>query len=66
MTKVEQIRKSVAELGDEEFWAFATWFDALQNERWDREMEADSKAGKLDKLTAEAMEDLKAGRTRPL
>jgi len=29
---------------------------------WNRQIEADSKAGKLDKLVAEAMDDYNAGR----
>jgi hypothetical protein len=66
MTKLEHIEKSVAELSYEEFWAFAAWFNQLPDERWDREMEADAKAGKLDKLIAEALEDHRAARTRPL
>ena len=33
---------------------------------WDRQIEADVKAGRLDHLWREAMEDIKAGRTKPL
>jgi len=36
------------------------------NRAWDRQIEADAKAGRLDHLWAEAMEDIKAGRTKPL
>ena len=66
MTKLDDIKQSIAALGYDEFWALATWFNELQNKRWDREMEADAKAGKLDRLIAEALEDHRAGRTRPL
>lgn len=33
---------------------------------WDRQIEADAKAGRLDPLWKEALEDVKAGRVKPL
>ncbi|MER8696526.1 hypothetical protein NKI77_26425 [Mesorhizobium opportunistum] len=66
MTKLEQIEKSVAELSPEELKAFAAWFEALQADMWDRQMEADAKAGRLDRLAEQALSDHRAGRTRPL
>ena len=36
------------------------------DDAWDRQIEADAKAGRLDGLWKEAMEDIKAGRTKPL
>ena len=38
----------------------------LEDDAWDRQIEADANAGKLDKLWAEALDDIKAGRTKPL
>lgn len=66
MTKLEQIEKSVAELSPDELKAFAAWFEALQADMWDRQMEADAKAGRLDRLAEQALSDHRAGRTRPL
>ncbi|MDG4882118.1 MAG: hypothetical protein E5X48_26455 [Mesorhizobium sp.] len=66
MTKLEQIEKSVAELNPEELKAFAAWFEALQADLWDKQIEADAKAGRLDKLADQALADHRAGRTRPL
>lgn len=66
MTKLEQIEKSVAELSPDELKAFATWFEALQADLWDKQIEADAKAGRLDKLAEQALADHRAGRTRPL
>ncbi|MEI8713953.1 hypothetical protein [Mesorhizobium sp. ISC11] len=66
MTKLEQIEKSVAELSPEELKAFAAWFEALQADMWDRQMEADAKAGRLNRLAEQALADHRAGRTRPL
>jgi len=66
MTKLEQIEKFVADLSPEELKAFAAWFEALQADMWDRQIEADAKAGRLDNLADQALTDHRAGRTRPL
>lgn len=66
MTKLEQIEKSVAELSPEEMKAFADWFAELQADLWDRQIEDDVKAGRLDELAEEALADHREGRTRPL
>ncbi|RWC06538.1 hypothetical protein [Mesorhizobium sp.] len=66
MSKLEQIEKSVAELSPEELKAFAAWFEVLKADMWDRQIEADAKAGRLDKLAEQALADHRAGRTRSL
>lgn len=66
MTKLEQIEKSVSELGPKEFEAFSAWFEALQAERWDRQIEADAASGKLDHLADKALADFRTGKTREL
>ncbi|MBZ9699338.1 MULTISPECIES: iron-containing alcohol dehydrogenase [unclassified Mesorhizobium] len=66
MTKLEQIEKSITELSPEELKAFAAWFEALQADLWDRQIETDVRAGRLDKLAEQALADHRAGRTRPL
>ncbi|MDX8526719.1 hypothetical protein RFM68_19660 [Mesorhizobium sp. MSK_1335] len=66
MTKLEQIEKSVAELSTEELRAFAAWFEALQADLWDKQIEADAKAGRLNKLVAEARAEIAAGKLRDL
>jgi hypothetical protein len=66
MTKLEQIEKSVAELPPEELKAFSKSFEEFQSEQWDRQIEADAKTGKLDKLIAEAKAEIAAGKVRPL
>jgi hypothetical protein len=66
MTKLEQIEKSIAALSDQELKELASWFEELRWQRWDRQIEDDSKAGRLDKLADEALADFNAGRTRPL
>ncbi|RUL97464.1 hypothetical protein [Rhizobium chutanense] len=66
MTKLEQIEKSVAELDKREFEAFSAWFESLQAERWDRQLETDAESGRLDHLAEKALADFRAGKTRRL
>ena len=66
MTKLEQIEKSVAELGSEELEAFSEWFEAFQAARWDRQIAEDTANGKLDSLTEKALAEFRTGKTHPL
>jgi hypothetical protein len=66
MTRLEQIEKSVAELSPAEMRKFARWFEEHQEAEWDRQIEADSKAGKLDGLANAALAAHRAGKTRSL
>ncbi|TIT20610.1 MAG: hypothetical protein E5W81_19255 [Mesorhizobium sp.] len=66
MTKLEEIKKSIVELSWEELKAFTVWFEALQGDLWDQQIEADAKAGRLDKLAEQALAEIRAGRIRPL
>lgn len=66
MTKLEQIEKSVAELSPAEKRRFARWFEEHQEAEWDRWIEADAKAGKLDGFIAEARAEIKTGKLTPL
>ncbi|MGB8368036.1 MAG: hypothetical protein ACLPYZ_01385 [Limisphaerales bacterium] len=42
---------------------FRAWFADYDMAQWDKQIERDSAAGKLDRLMEEAMEDYPAGRT---
>jgi hypothetical protein len=66
MTKLEQIEKSVAELSPDEFDRFSAWFEALQAQRWDRDLVEDAGKGVLDELAERALSDFRNNRTRPL
>ena len=66
MTKVEKLEREVQGLTGEELAAFRDWFAAFDAAMWDRQIEADAKAGRLDALADEALADHRAGRTRKL
>jgi hypothetical protein len=66
MTKVEKLEREVRGLTAEELATFREWFAVFDAEAWDRQIEADAKAGKLNALAEEALADHRAGRTRKL
>ncbi|TIV70263.1 MAG: hypothetical protein E5V89_15360 [Mesorhizobium sp.] len=66
MTKLEQIQALVTDLDPAEFKALAAWFEALQADLWAKRIEADAKAGRLDKLAEQALAEIQAGKLRPL
>lgn len=66
MNSVEQVENQVRALTEEELRAFRDWFAEYDAERWDRQIEADSKRGLLKTLIDRARADHEAGRSSPL
>lgn len=66
MTKIDDIKQAVSQLSPDELKAFRAWFEELQEQLWDEQIERDEKAGKLDRLAEKAVANLKAGRVRDL
>jgi hypothetical protein len=66
MTKLEQIEKTIAELSPQDVAKLQAWLEEYRAELWDRQIEADAKAGKLDKLAERALAHHRAGRTKRL
>ena len=64
MSELEEIEQRIRRLSSQELAQFRAWFAEFDHALWDRQIEQDSKAGKLDKLAAEALADYKAGKTR--
>ena len=56
MTTVEELERAVDALTREEYSRFRRWFLDRDWEKWDWEIEEDSKAGRLDFLVREAAE----------
>ena len=62
MTKIEQLEHDVKKLTEDELSAFRQWFMNFDAEAWDRQIENDLRAGKLDRLAQKALADYKAGK----
>jgi hypothetical protein len=67
MSSVAEIIEAVKRLDEHQKGEFLQKLaDVDFDDAWDRQVETDAKAGRLDRLWAEAMDDIKAGRTKPL
>jgi hypothetical protein len=66
MAQVDDLARAVRKLPPEDLEAFRRWILAFDAELWHHQFEEDVKSGKLDGLAEEALDDLGAGRTRPL
>ena len=64
MNTLEHFEQQVLQLSSEDLAKFRVWFLELDHQLWDKEIEADARAGKLDHLINEARVELKAGKTR--
>jgi len=66
MTTVEQIEAAILQLPSDDFRRLADWLQEQAERRWDEQIEADVRAGKLDALADEAIAQYKAGQFRTL
>ena len=66
MTGVKDIESAVAQLSAEELAAFRAWFADFDPSEWDAKFEQDVPSGRLDALAAEALGDLRHGRSTAL
>jgi hypothetical protein len=66
MTKLEKLEREIESLPPQDVHALGEWLDELREQLWDKQIERDAHAGKLDRLIAEARADIAAGRVKPL
>jgi hypothetical protein len=66
MSSLPEIEKAIQQLAPDQLTAFRAWFADFDAEQWDRQIEQDVKAGRIDALAAEALADLREGRTTDL
>ncbi len=63
MGDVEKLERQIKDLSPEELAAFRKWFLAYDWDVWDRQLEQDVAAGKLDALAEKALQDHAAGKS---
>jgi predicted esterase len=66
MTTVAEITGAVKRLPQRDLARFRKWFAEYDATVWDRQLESDAAAGKLDALIREAQRDHRRGRTKEL
>jgi hypothetical protein len=54
MSELEEIEQRIRKLRPDDLAKFRAWFIEFDHLLWDRQIAADSNAGKLDKLAADA------------
>jgi hypothetical protein len=59
MSTVQEIERAIEKLSDKEIGEIREWL-------WDRDIERDAEAGRLDKFAQEALREHRAGKTRKL
>lgn len=64
--EVALLEERILKLDHNSFSRLRDWFVELDNERWDKQLEADSNSGKLDFLINSALAEHKAGKTTDL
>ena len=66
MTTVADLQKAILSLSDSEYAELRNWLIYEDSERWDRELEEDAKAGRLDALAASIFKAKEEGNLTPL
>ncbi len=62
MMNLKGLKQAIQQLLEEEFKTFAEWFDDFRAEVWNRQIKADVRAGKLNKLAEQALSDFRKGK----
>lgn len=66
MTTIHEIEQAIRSLEPKDIATLRDWFAAFDAEVWDRQLEQDVAAGRLDRFAQEALRDLDEGRCRDL
>ena len=63
---VEELESVVSRLSADELARFSEWFEGFLADQWDRKIEQDVLAGRLDSIAKRSVEHFEAGRCTPL
>lgn len=66
MSKLDKLKAEIASLSNEEVAELFRWLSEKEWERWDKEIDADSQAGKLDFLVREGRDGKAKGNLKDL
>ena len=61
MSKIDELKADIERLSSEELAELFRWLSEKEWESWDKEIEADSQAGRLDFLVREARKEKAKG-----
>ena len=66
MSTVEEITAAIEQLSPDDVARVRDWLVEFAERHWDEQIERDERAGRLDALIDKALEEHRAGRTRPM
>lgn len=66
MSTLAEIEDAIEKLPNEQLFQLTDWISERFSDAWDRQIEQDIVAGKLDGLAAEAIAEHRAGQSLPL
>jgi hypothetical protein len=66
VSKVHDLERQIKQLSAEELAEFRKWYAEFDAQAWDRQIEGDVQAGKLDALAEKALRAHDAGQTTKL
>jgi hypothetical protein len=66
MSTVEEITAAIRQLPADDVARVHAWLEDFAERLWDERIERDERSGRLDSLIDKALEEHRAGRTRPL
>jgi hypothetical protein len=66
MINSQELKSTVAKLTPQELLQFAEWFEEFMADQWDKKIEADVLAGRLDTAGKNADHEFITGNAKPL
>jgi hypothetical protein len=66
MSKIDELKTEIEQLPEDEFTELVQWLSEKDWQRWDKQIEADAAAGKLDFLVQEAFDAKVKGKLKDL
>jgi len=66
MSTVDEIEAAIGQLPPQDFARLRDWLLEQDNLRWDKQIEEDAAAGRLDHIIEKIDSDIAKGRTKPL
>ena len=66
MSTVMEIEKAIEKLPNQELFELTRWISSRFSDAWDRQIEEDILAGRLNDLAAEALQEHRSGGSRDL
>jgi hypothetical protein len=63
---IQELEQAVIQLPPKELARFRKWFEEFDAQAWDKQLDADAKSGKIDKIAEQALNNYRAGKAKEL